>query len=127
MTVHSSASRLTTGARSTFRSVEHCPPDLIRFQSWDIRFTNLYEGGPDRETTAARTYSQLFGDKAACAITTDGEIDCWSDFRSGDPRQIVPERFRPLSPLVESEPPDDEGDQDDEDDQDDEGDDVPQP
>ncbi len=75
--------------------VEYCPPDLVRFQSWDIPFTLLYEGGPDRETTAGRTYSRLFGDQAACAITTEGEIDCWSDFRVGDPRHNVPERFRP--------------------------------
>ncbi len=74
--------------------VEYCPPDLIRFQSWDIRFTLLFEGGPDRETIAARTYTRLFGDQAACAVTTEGEIDCWSDFRSGDPRHDVPERFR---------------------------------
>lgn len=87
--------------------IEFCPPDLIRFQSWDIRFTLLYEGGPDREATAARTYTRLFGDQAACAITTDGHIDCWSDFRSGDPRHLVPDRFRPNagSEPVDTTPP----------------------
>ena len=83
--------------------VEYCPPNLIRFQSWDIPFTTLYEGGPDRETTAARSYVQLFGDQAACAITTEGEIDCWSDFRRGDPRHNVPERFRPQATSVDPE------------------------
>jgi len=85
-----------------FPDAEFCPPDLIRFQSWDIGFTMLYEGGPDEETTASRTYVQLFGDRAACAITSQGGIDCWSDFRSGDPRQDIPERFRPQPPPAES-------------------------
>ena len=91
---------------------EYCPPDLIRFQSWDIPFTRLYEGGPDRETTAARNYVRLFGDQAACAITTEGEIDCWSDFRRGDPRHDVPERFRPQPQEEDPETPaeDDEPD-----------------
>ena len=84
--------------------VEYCPPDLIRFQSWPIPFTILFEGGPDRETTEARTYTHLFGDQAACAITVDGEIDCWSDFRQGDPRHDVPERFRPQPSLASATP-----------------------
>ena len=75
--------------------IDYCPPDFIRFQSWAIPFTTLFEGGPDRETTAARDYVRLFGDQAACAITAEGYIDCWSDFRRGDPRHDVPERFRP--------------------------------
>lgn len=85
--------------------VEYCPPDLIRFQAWAVPFTTLYEGGPDREATAARSYIRLFGDQAACAITAEGEIDCWSDFRLGDPRLQVPERFRPPSPPADAEPP----------------------
>ncbi len=92
--------------------VEYCPPDLIRFQSWLIRFTLLFEGGPDRETTASREYVRLFGDQAACAITTEGHIDCWSDFRKGDPRHNVPERFRPQPPSVEPEPPAEQDEQD---------------
>ncbi|MDE2746365.1 MAG: hypothetical protein OXI41_10350 [Chloroflexota bacterium] len=84
--------------------IDHCPPDLIRFQYWAIPFTILFEGGPDREATTARTYTQLFGDQAACAITTDGQIDCWSDFRQGDPRLDVPERFRPQLMPEEPEP-----------------------
>ena len=91
--------------------VEYCPPDLIRFQSWAIPFTTLYEGGPDRETTAARTYVSLFGDQAACAITTEGEIDCWSDFRRGDPRHNVPERFRTQHPGEDPEPSAEEDEQ----------------
>ena len=75
--------------------IDFCPPDLIRFQSWSIPFTILFEGGPDRETTAAHAYTRLFGDQAACAITTQDHILCWSDFRRGDPRHNVPERFRP--------------------------------
>lgn len=86
-------------------SVEYCPADQIRFTSWDIPFTTLYEGGPDRETTAERRYSQLFGDRAACAITTEGHIDCWSDFSRGDPRHDVPERFRPEPAPSDAEPP----------------------
>ncbi len=91
---------------------EYCPPELIRFQAWNIPFTRLYEGGPDRETTEARNYVRLFGDQAACAITTEGEIDCWSDFRSGDPRHDVPERFRPLPPDEEPEAPAEEDEPD---------------
>lgn len=87
--------------------VEFCPPDLIRFQSWDIRFPLLYEGGPDHEATAARRYTRLFGDRAACAITTEGHIECWSDFRHGDPRHQVSQRFRPNaeSGSVDTTPP----------------------
>ena len=91
--------------------VEYCPAEQIRFQAWAIPFTTLYEGGPDRETTESRSYVSLFGDQAACAITVEGEIDCWSDFRRGDPRHNVPERFRaqtePAPPAVEEpeEPP----------------------
>ena len=92
--------------------IDHCPPRIIRFQSWPIRFTILFEGGVDRETTAARTYTRLFGDQAACAITTEGHIDCWSDFRSGDPRHDVPERFRPQTPPPEPDPPADEDEPD---------------
>ena len=84
---------------------DYCPAELIRFQSWSIPFTVLFEGGPDREATAAHSYTRLFGDQAACAITTDSHILCWSDFRSGDPRQQVPDRFRPESAPVDSEPP----------------------
>ena len=85
--------------------IDYCPPDIIRFQSWPIRFTILFEGGVDRETTAARSYTRLFGDQAACAITTEGHIDCWSDFRSGDPRHNVPARFRPQASPSDLEPP----------------------
>ncbi len=92
--------------------IDHCPPRIIRFQSWPIRFTLLFEGGPDRETTAARTYTRLFGDQAACAITSEGHIDCWSDFRKGDPRHNVPERFRPQPPSVEPEPSAEQDEQD---------------
>ena len=92
--------------------IDYCPPDIIRFQYWPIRFTILFEGGPDRETTAARTYTRLFGDQAACAITTEGQIDCWSDFRRGDPRHDVPERFRPQAPPPDPEPPAEEDQQD---------------
>lgn len=84
--------------------IDFCPPDLIRFQYWAIPFTILFEGGPDEDTTASRSYVKLFGDQAACAITTEGHIDCWSDF-DDDPRHDVPERFRPLPPVDDSEPP----------------------
>ena len=89
--------------------LDYCPPDLIRFQYWSIPFTFLFEGGPDRDATEANTYTHLFGDQAACAITTEGHIDCWSDFRRGDPRHDVPERFRPL-PMSEAPEPDVEED-----------------
>ena len=81
--------------------VEYCPAEQIRFQSWDIPFTILYEGGPDREATAAHSYTRLFGDQAACALTSEARILCWSDFREGDPRHQVPERFRPQAPPAE--------------------------
>ena len=84
--------------------IDHCPPDLIRFSNWAIPFTFLFEGGPDSEATSASTYTRLFGDQAACAITTEGHIDCWSDFRSGDPRHDVPARFRPQPVSDEAEP-----------------------
>ncbi len=78
------------------KDVDYCPPpELIRYQAWPIPFTTLFEGGPNRETTATRSYTQLFRDQAACAITDTAEIDCWSDFRRGDPRHNVPQRFRP--------------------------------
>jgi hypothetical protein len=80
-----------------------CPPRHIRYRFWNLPFTLLFEGGPDRETAAARSYVQLFGDQAACAITSEGEVDCWSDFRRGDPRHNVPERFRPLAASVDPE------------------------
>lgn len=82
--------------------IDYCPPDLIRFTSWSIPFTVLFEGGPDSQTTEARSYSRLFGDQAACAITVDGEIDCWSDY-DDDPRHAVPQRFRPAAAVDESE------------------------
>ena len=88
--------------------VEYCPADQIRFQSWDIPFTILYEGGPNRETTAQHHYSRLFGDQAACAVTTEAHILCWSDFRSGDPRHDVPARFRPQPSPEDPEPAVDE-------------------
>ena len=78
--------------------LDHCPALLIRFQYWPIDFNILFEGGPDRDATAAHSYTRLFGDQAACAITTESHILCWSDFRS-DPRHHVPERFRPPPPL----------------------------
>ena len=79
---------------------EFCPLPVIRFQDWAIPFTILYEGGPDRESTESRVYTQVFGDQAACVIRDDGQIDCWSDFRRGDPRQNVPERFRASEPTT---------------------------
>ncbi len=81
-----------------------CPPQHIRYRFMRLPFTLLYEGGPDRETTASRRYVGLFGDQAACAIRTEGQVDCWSDFRSGDPRLEVPERFRAEPPSIDSEP-----------------------
>ncbi|MXX31021.1 MAG: hypothetical protein F4Z51_02025 [Chloroflexi bacterium] len=97
-----------------FPEAEFCPEESIRFQSWDIDFTLLYEGGPDAETTASRTYVQLFGDRAACAVTVEGGIDCWSDFRSGDPRQQVPDRFRPPLPPANSDTHESDGESEDE-------------
>ena len=85
--------------------VDFCPPDVIHFQHWAMRFTTLFEGGPDREITASHRYTKLFGDQAACAITTEAQILCWSDFREGDPRHQVPERFSPQTTRVESTPP----------------------
>ena len=90
--------------------IDYCPADFIRFQHWRIDFTILFEGGPDRETTTARSYTSLFGDQAACAITTEGHVDCWSDFRD-DPRHHVPERFRPSASPTDLELPADEGEQ----------------
>lgn len=86
--------------------IDYCPPDLIRFMSWDIPFNILFEGGSDSETTAARSYVALFGDQASCAITSDGHIDCWSDFHD-DPRHNVPDRFRPPPAPEDSESPED--------------------
>ena len=86
--------------------IDYCPPDLIRFQSWSIPFTTLFEGGPDGDATAAHSYTHLFGDGAACAITTEAAILCWSDFREGDPRHQVPDRFRPQPAPAEGTEPD---------------------
>lgn len=84
--------------------IDFCPPHVIRFQSWSIPFTTLFEGGPDREATASHSYVRLFGDQAACAITSEFRILCWSDFRSGDHRLRVPERFHSQAALPDPEP-----------------------
>ena len=36
----------------------------------------------------------VIGVTAVCALTDAGEFDCWSDFRYGDSRHNVPDRFR---------------------------------
>ncbi len=112
--------------RQTFHScldliapeIEYCPPDLIRFQSWSIPFTILFEGGLDDEAAASGAYVSLFGDQASCTITAEGHIDCRSDFHD-DPRHLVPERFRPQPPPADPEPPaeDDAEDREDPEDQ----------